>query len=54
LALYCLEHPAYTVLWAVRVPDAVNETVGLVRLAEAAAGTIELRDPENSTPAGTP
>jgi hypothetical protein len=46
LALYCLEHPAYTVLWGVRVPDAVNETIGLVRQAEAAAATIDLRDPQ--------
>ena len=46
LALYCVEQSAFTVLWGVRLPDAVNEQIGLARLAEAAAGTIELRETE--------
>jgi hypothetical protein len=44
LALYCVEQSPFTVLWGVRLPDAVNEQIGLARLAEAAAGTIELRE----------
>jgi hypothetical protein len=49
LALYCVEAPPYTVLWGVRMPDQVNEQIGLARLAQAAAGTIELRETAEST-----
>jgi hypothetical protein len=44
LGLYCLELPSQTVLWGVRVPEALNQRLGLARLAEAAAGTIEPRE----------
>ena len=54
LALYCVEQPPFTVLWGVRLPEIVNQQIGLARLAEAAAGTIELRESEPQTEAATP
>lgn len=48
--VYAREDQGYIVLWAVRVPDSIRQTVGLVELADAVAGTVKITAPAPTEP----